>query len=392
MDGSTTSYNDIDSHIGVYNVTSNMNDSHGAHVYYDENYDEFYDGNYEYVYDDHLYEIFNFELPIYGYVWPVIVLFTTCCNLIVIGGFLRKRMRNATNLILVFIAVSDSLTGLVTLPATFHIFTNENFALTKDWCNVAMITRLYISRAFHTISVWETLLLAFHRFLQIRHPNLGKKVCTMPKTLFVILVIYIASFGLHIFHAFDIKAEEGFCQWSIREPCGWACVYMWFSLLLSHILPSLALVGLAVIMIRTLNTFKRESIVSNRSGRRKQTQRNVTIVVILIVVIFLVPELPYGIFYLMTVSLNHSGKRIFPLRTNRLIHCVYELFLIVSFHLNFWVYCIMIRNFRSCIKSLLRLVTCRPANFERLEGEVTSSSGGGLELAGMTTGTDTDQN
>ncbi|XP_045163028.1 sex peptide receptor-like [Mercenaria mercenaria] len=389
---SSTNFYDFGPHNDTYNYTSHVNDSEGPRAGHSEHYD--YDDNYysydEYYYYDHLYEIFDFEIPILGYIWPVLVIFTTCCNCLVIGGFLRKRMRNATNLILVFIAVSDSLTGLVTLPATFHIFTKENFVLTKDWCNAAMITRLYISRAFHTVSVWETLLLGVHRFLQVRYPNLAKKFCTVPKTLAAILMIYILSFALHIYHAFDIKAVNGMCEWSIQEPCGWTCAYIWLTMLLCHLLPSFALAVLAIKMVRTLKEFGHESSVYNRADKRSQNQRNVTLVVIFVVVIFLVPELPYGIFYLITVSLRHAGKRIFPLRTNRLIHCIYEVLLVVSFHLNFWVYCIIIRSFRSCIKSLLRLVTCRPADFERLEGEVTSSSGGGLELVGMTTETDTE--
>ncbi|XP_045163050.2 sex peptide receptor-like [Mercenaria mercenaria] len=387
---STTDFYDVMQRDDAYNHTSHLNDSYGDHVGYYGDYDPYY-GYDEYYYYDHLYEIFDFEIPIYGYIWPILVIFTMCCNCIVIGGFLRKRMRNATNLILVFIAVSDSLTGLVTLPATFHIFTKENFVLTKDWCNAAMITRLYISRAFHTVSVWETLLLGVHRFLQVRYPNLAKKFCTVPKTLAAILMIYILSFALHIFHAFDIKAVNGLCEWNIQEPCGWACVYIWLSMLLCHLLPSLALIVLAIKMVRTLKEFEQESCVHNRAGRRRQKQRSLTLIVLLVVVIFLVPELPYGIFYFITVSLRHAGKRILPLRTNRLIHCIYEILLVVSFHLNFWVYCIIIRSFRSCIKSLLRLVTCRPADFERLEGETTSSSGGDLELVGMTTETDKEQ-
>lgn len=369
-----------------YGPNDTMDYTYGLHPNYDYGIDYYYYGSYDYDYSSHLYEIFEFEIPIYGYIWPLLVIFTTCCNILVIASFLRKRMRNATNLILVFIAVSDSLTGLVTLPATFHIFSKENYVLTKEWCDVSMITRLYISRAFHTISIWETLLLGAYRFIQIRKPEMARKLCTVPKTLTFVLLLYVLSFMLHVYHAFDIKAADGLCQWAIREPCGWTCGYIWLTLLLCHVLPSLILVALAINMVRTLKQITKHRHVD----KRPQYQRNITVVVILVVVIFLVPELPYGLFYLTTVSLRHAGKRIFQLRTNRLIHCIYELLLVLSFHLNFWVYCVMIKSFRSCIKNVLRFLTCRPVNFERLEGEASSSTAGGLELVGMTT-TDTEQ-
>lgn len=175
------------------------------------------------------------------------------------------------------------------------------------------------------------------------------------------------------------------CQWTIEDPCGWTCVYIWCTLILNHLLPCFALVFLAFSMIRSLNNIKLQfGHTNNRADQRRRNHRNITLVVLLVVVIFLVPELPYGIFYLITVSLRHAGKRIFPLETNRIIHCIYELLLMVSFHLNFWVYCIMIKRFRACIKGVLRLVTCRPADFERLENDMTSSSGKELELVGIT--------
>lgn len=374
---------DYEQNEAAFNYTPIGMDSYGP--YGGSGLEDYY-GYDDYEYVDHIYHIFDFEVPIYGYIWPALVIFTTCCNGLVIGSFLRKRMRNATNLILVFIAVSDSLTGLVTLPATFHIYTEGNFILTKDWCETAMITRLYISRAFHTVSVLETLLLGVYRFLQIRYPDKARTCCTVPRTVFALVLIYLFSFSLHVYHAFDIKAAFGMCQWTIKEPCGWTCVYIWLTLLLCHLLPSLILVILAINMVKAVNDVTRQSQVN----KRQQNQRNITIVVILIVVIFLVPELPYGIFYLITVSLRHAGKRIFPLQTNRLIHCIYEILLMISFHLNFWVYCVMIRSFRSCIKSLLRFVMCRPVDFERLEGEATSSNPGGLELVGIRTSADTD--
>ncbi|KAH3827435.1 hypothetical protein DPMN_129372 [Dreissena polymorpha] len=128
-------------------------------------------------FDDYYHEHVNsiFEIVIYGYILPVLVIISSLCNCLVIGGFLRKHIRTSANIILVLIAISDSLTGLVTLPATFYVYSREQMLLSKDWCNATMITRLYIARAFHTISVWETVLLWFQRFLHVRHPAVANR-------------------------------------------------------------------------------------------------------------------------------------------------------------------------------------------------------------------------
>ena len=350
-----------------------------AYIYYDD------DGYYTGYYDDHAYQIFDFEVPLYGYLWPILVIFTTCCNFLVIFGFLRKHMRTPTNVILVCMAVSDSLTGLVTLPATFYVFTSEHYLLSKDWCNATMITRLYISRAFHTVSVWETLLLGVHRFLQVRYPGIAQKACTMRKTIAAIVLIYILSFALHSFHAFDAKTLHGYCAWHLPEDCGWTCVYIWITLLLCHLLPCITLIVLAIQMTRAVYSLNPNIEEQTSINRRKERNRKVTLVVVLIVLIFLIPELPYGIFYLMIVFLRHAQQNIFPLRTNRIVHTTYELVLVLSYHLNFWVYCLMIPSFRTLLKQLLRLVTLRPVSFTPLETEVSSSSDRDLELAGMNT-------
>ena len=368
---------------GNYDYAAAGNGSHH------NNYQYYYYAEYDtYEYTDHIYHIFDFEVPVYGYIWPILVLITACCNILVIVGFLRQRMRNATNILLVSIAISDSLTGLVTLPATIHVFSESRFALTKGWCEATMLSRLFVSRAFHTASVWQTLLLAVYRYFQLRDPVKAQQWITMPRSLILIAISYILAFILHVYHLTDIKTHSGMCHWIVEEPCVRTCIYIWCALLFGHVLPSVLLVGLTIGMVRRLRRFdesgRGEMEALGLKSRKKTEQfRMLTKTVIAIVVIFLVPELPYGLFYLVTVSLGHSNQAILPLNVNRLVHCIYEILMVLSFHLNFWVYCLLIRNFRSCIKRFIQLITCRVVTFKRLDDSTTTSSNG-VELQAMT--------
>ena len=370
-----------DAPYGEYHYRQYPAENTSLHNYYYYNYGEY--DNYEY--SDHIYQIFDFEGPVYGYIWPILVLVTACCNVLVIAGFLRKRMRSATNILLVSIAVSDSLTGLVTLPATIHVFSGGHFALSKDWCEATMLTRLFISRAFHTASVWQTLLLAVYRYFQLRDPVKAQRWITMVKSLILIALIYAMSFVLHIYHTLDVKIHSGMCHWIVEEPCVRTCIYIWCALLFGHILPSCLLLVLTIGMVRRLRMFDEHDQNQATFQSRKKTEqfRVLTKTVIAIVVVFLIPELPYGLFYLVTVSLGHSDRAILPLQVNRLIHCIYEILMVLSFHLNFWVYCLLIRSFRSCIKHFIQLITCRVGSFKRLDDDTTTSSNA-VELQAMT--------
>ena len=295
-------------------------------------------------------------------------------------------MRNATNILLVSIAVSDSLTGLVTLPATIHVFSESHFALSKGWCEATMLTRLFVSRAFHTASVWQTLILAFYRYFQLRDPVKAQQWITMPKSLILIAISYVMSFVLHIYHLVDVKIHMRMCHWIVEEPCVGTCIYIWCALLFGHILLSCLLVALTIGMVRRLRRFDengRSEAKGLKSRKKTEQFRMLTKTVVAIVVIFLVPELPDGLFYLVTVSLGHSDRAILPLKVNRLVHCIYEMMMVLSFHLNFWVYCLLIRNFRSCIKRFIQLITCRVVSFKRLDDSTTTSSNG-VELHAMT--------
>ncbi|KAH3769376.1 sex peptide receptor-like [Dreissena polymorpha] len=357
----------------------NHNDTHPIFGYDYYSFDD-----YVYAYDyEHEYSIFDFEIVIYGYIWPVLVIITCLFNCLVIVGFLRKHMRTSANIILVSIAISDSLTGLVTLPATFYVFSLEQMWLSKDWCNATMITRLYISRAFHTISVWETVLLGFQRFLHVRHPAAANRWCTIKKTIGIVAVMYVLSFLLHMYHAFDSKASNGVCNWTLKEPCGWGCAYIWTSFILCHAIPCVALVVFTTLMLRSVRQRPASTSFDNNVTRRREQKRNMTIAVLLIVVIFLIPELPYGLSYMLTMILKLSVQKILPLKTNRIIHATYELALVLSFHLNFWVYCVMMRSFRAVIKTLFKMTRCKEGTFSNLERERTSSQKMSYELVGV---------
>jgi len=59
----------------------------------------------------------NVELVVSGFISPVVIIVTVVTNILVCAVLLRRHMRSKTNIILVAMAVADTLTGICPLPS-----------------------------------------------------------------------------------------------------------------------------------------------------------------------------------------------------------------------------------------------------------------------------------
>lgn len=339
--------------------------------YHDGYYYDYYGPDYNYsdnyldgleIYNPNIYYYhgFEFERPVYLYIWVILIIITTLSNILVMIVLHRRSMRNATNIILIGVAIADSMTGLVTLPVIIHAYQqyqDGDLALTKEWCQAFMIIRYFISRGFHTMSIWLTVVLGFQRLISVSFPFRAQSMFSIRNTLVVILIVMFLSPFLHIYHAFDSKISEhpaggGFCQWKVETPCRETCAYLWLVIILMHFIPCILLVtftiAMVVMMRETTKKMRDSQMIANKANlhRRNLESKRISCIVIAVVIVFLIPEIPYGIFLIVQMSLKHSGKRLLQLRTSRIIICAYELLLVLSFHANFWIYLIMNRRFR----------------------------------------------
>lgn len=334
---------------GVYGDGFYGDDDLGFGSYYDYDYDK------KYFY----YKSFGFERVVYLYIWEIMVVLTTIANILVLLVLTRKSQRNATNVILTAVAVSDSFTGISTLPTYIYAFNNyesKDLKLTEGWCEAFMISKLFVSKSFHTMSIWFTLFLVSQRFISVTWPFKAQSMFTIPKTLIMITIVVFLSPVLHVYHLNNKKAMNVACAWQLGTPCEEGCVYLWATFFMMHFIPCTLIVVLTVLMICKMNQteerLQESRLITNQKilKRRAAQNRRISVIVIIVVIIFLVPEIPYGIFLLISVSLKHSGQELMALDKNRAFHCAYEILLVLNFHANFWVYTAMNRKFRSGLK------------------------------------------
>jgi len=105
---------------------------------------------------------------VYGLISPAVILFTIVTNTLVSAVLLRPSMRSATNMILLAMAQSDMLTGIWPLPFYVYFYTLERASeyVPYAWCFVYNCLYDYLPTICHTASVWLTVGLAVHRYVQ----------------------------------------------------------------------------------------------------------------------------------------------------------------------------------------------------------------------------------
>ena len=346
----------------------------------------------DYTHDIYYYKAFDFERPLFLFVWTPLICLTTLTNISIILVMCQKSMRTSTNMILLVIACNDSLTGLITLPLGYiyqsegSSETRNRIEMTEHLCKTFMVLRYFLSRAFHTMSIWLTVLLAFQRMVLVRYPLKANRYLSMRSTWICIAGIIIVSPIIHIYHARGTHVDSVYnkqthmyeyqCVWNLEEPCTQGCFYMWTVFHFMHFVPCTLLLMMAALLVRSLfssNTIK--STLSQRAVRRRETEnRRVLSVVVAIVIVFLLPETMFGIYRLVEVSMHFTqalGREPLTLETRRQLRSSYEVLLVLSFHANFYIYLIMNRKFRH---RLLDLFCCRVAR-ARLKSVSGTGSG-----------------
>ncbi|XP_060565306.1 sex peptide receptor-like [Ruditapes philippinarum] len=334
--------------------------------------------------DEYYFEIYEFERYTLGHVQLILTILTALTNFFVAIYFLTNKNRGkATNLLFVSIAFSDTMTGVALLPNSIGVYIAQNEFFTRDMCNAYMISRFYISPLFHTVSVWQTVVLCIQRYMCVCHPFISGRICTFWKTFTSIVVMYCGAIVMHSYHLVDNKIGHNRCRWQTETPCKESCMYLWFCVALQHLLPCFLLVWLTIVTILELRTAQeRVSTMSHRrSVSRSSRDKIITYTAALIVLFFLIPELPHGIYRLVFVINKHMGEyeAINP-RENHIIICIYELALNVSFSANFWIYCFMMRDFRY---EVFKILSCGAfkRSLARLRSISWSSRGGSVQTS-----------
>lgn len=385
-----------------------------------------------------------------GWAHPPIAALTLFTNFLVCVVLLRREMRSPTNVLLVAMAVSDTLTAVLPMPCFIRFYTLGMYSewVPYDWCFAYLLLTDYLPTVTHTASIWLTLALAAQRYLCVcrvgqstagsRRPRVppaavaGRWFSTVRSTVGLVSVVFAASFLAHGFRFGEysyqslsipsrlatppsppvvvtpavgsaapkvVRPSVSGCRYDIApflasHTDAYFATYYWARVVIIHLVPSVALVTLNTALIWTMRVAarRRKQLMSQqrvsivvgganagsdggnagelinggvtekrrrRECRRLTDSNATTMMLVAVVGLLLAVELPLAVLLIVTIVENTFRVEIMSKRATTLATIIVNFVILLSYPLNFFVYCAMSRKFRETFFRLFGR-RCRP--------------------------------
>lgn len=321
----------------------------------------------------------KYSVPLNGYIAPVLILLTVVTNTLVIAVLMKKHMRSPTNVLLAGMAFSDMMTGIIPLPIFIHFFSIGHYVdfVPIHWCLAYRMLYDNIPTIFHTASIWLTVGLAVQRYIYICHSLQARTWCTIPNVIWGTVIVYLVAFLSQVTKFVDftidpipVRSEldpnttfEG-CDlelrtWAAQNTTVYFNIYFWFRIIFIHLVPCTSLVvlnGLLIYAMRKAQVRRMQLLKQNKkSESRKLKESNCTTLMLVAVVgLFLLVEFPLGIIMTLYVTDNTFNLKLFTPGVYAIMTSMSNFFILLSYPLNFFIYCGMSRLFRETFKCLFR--------------------------------------
>ncbi|XP_037932354.1 sex peptide receptor-like [Teleopsis dalmanni] len=210
-------------------------------------------------------------------------------------------------------------------------------------------------------------------YIYVCHAPMARTWCTMPRVKRCTLYIAICAFLHQSTRFFDRTYYPLQIEWNGHhtevchvETSNWVHIYvgedLYFTLYFSsrvlfvHLLPCIILVTLNILLFRAMRQAQERRKLLFRENRKKECKKLresncTTLMLIVVVTVFLIVEIPIAVVTLMHIVsslliefLDYRIANIFIMFTN--------FFLVVSYPINFGIYCGMSRQFRETFKEI----------------------------------------
>lgn len=321
----------------------------------------------------------QYTVLVYGYVSPFLVFFTLLTNILVCLVLMKKHMRSATNALLLAMAASDMLTGVWSVPCFIFFYTLGHYHewVPYSWCLPYFILYEYLPIIFHTASIWLTVALATQRYIYVCHSMKAKRWCTIPNAIKVVVCIYLLAFlsqvnrflevdfiPVEVYSVDDQNKTAMGCQMKYvtfveNHSAVYFQMYWWFRVIFIHLIPCSSLVILNALLIYTLKKAQRrrdQLLKQNRKSesRRLQESNCTTAMLVTVVGVFLLVEFPLAVLMILMIFENTFDVHLINENTVGEASLFINLVILLSYPINFFIYCGMSRQFRETFKRLFK--------------------------------------
>ena len=307
---------------------------------------------------------------VHGYLSLVVCFFGIPTNIINIWILTRKHMQTPINLMLTWIAVFDMLTMISYVPFAVHFYIeypSHSLSAEKNslgWMRFLQF-QVSLSATTHTISIWLGVSMAIFRYNHIQSPESGnlahmRRIIRSRIVIFgiiagsILLLIpnYLSSEVIRF--PYENHTVYIFRDLKLGTPNVKPVVFLNLSLysIVAKFIPCLLMLVYGALLLRTLDMqvrIKRRNL--SRLGvvlsRPLHTSRT-TAMLLIVLVLFLLTELPQGILLLLSLIIENFFEKVYiPLGD------VMDMLALVNNSINFVLYCSMNREFRRTLIELM---------------------------------------
>ncbi|RXG56267.1 Sex peptide receptor [Armadillidium vulgare] len=318
-------------------------------------------------------------VPLYGYAMPILLVVTTFANTIIVAILQQRHMRSPTNVMLIAISLSDLFTLVFPAPLFFYMYTLGYYIYPLypvQICYAWFFMSDVMPNLFHTASIWLTLGLAVQRYIYVCHAPVARIWCNIPRVIKSIFWVFFAAFLHQLTRFFEyyfiptcVYLNDQYypacriylADWVNQNQDIYYGIYFWFRVIFVHLGPCTALVVLNMFLFRALRKAqkKREQLLKEKKKNESKRLRDsncTTMMLIVIVTVFLVTEIPLAVITLLHLLTGLGIVNVFTEDDYdfvRTFFIVSNFFIILSYPINFAIYCGMSRQFRETFRELI---------------------------------------
>lgn len=243
-----------------------------------------------------------FLITVFGTLVAIFGIFGNLTTAVILS---RPRMRSPNNLFLTALALFDTLvliTGVMLYSIEYLHEYSDNVVLYTGW--TYYVPYVYsISHVSQTGSVYTTVAVTIERFLAMKHPRAGRKLCGMGGAIISIAAVTLLSVAFNFSKFWEVVSVfnpncDDKSAWGIDAgPLGRNQLYLivhslWLSNIVMIFLPFLVLLVFNGLITFSLHKVKLRYRADGRSTKEslelKQKARDATLILVVIVLIFLI--------------------------------------------------------------------------------------------------------
>jgi hypothetical protein len=227
-----------------------------------------------------------------------------------------------------------------------------------------------------TAMVWFTVILALNRFIAVCKPFQALKLCTLKRAKIQVAVVVIFSVSFNIPRFFQyviVPAPQNGTDLDVKLKPSVIGANTMFGIVYTNalytilvlLLPLLLLIGLNTQLIREMRaTRQRTSSVAGRYCMVAPSEENISVIMVVIVVVFIVCQTPDRIYQILNLII-FKGRQCNNVKSRLQAFC--NLFIIINSSTNFVIYYVFRKSFRKILKEKI----CAMSGFRASSWELT---------------------